>query len=297
MKPAPLSIIIVNYNSRRFLSACLRSLTQFRGDTAFRVVVVDNASEDQDFGDLRRDNPEVLFLLNSENRGFSAACNQGIREIDADLYLFLNPDCEVNEGTIDRCADYLRKHPDIGVLGCRVTNPDGSLQLACRRRIPRPSSALYRLLGLSILFPRSKRLAAYNMTYMPPSETHEVEAVSGSFLMFRRSVLDSVGLMDEDYFLYGEDLDFCYRAHRSGWKVVYFADAQVTHYKGMSGISQSRMTLFHYHRSMEIFYRKHYGREAPFLQNWAVVAAIRILYQWKRLMMLLRPGRRIVSER
>jgi O-antigen biosynthesis protein len=276
-----LGIVVVNYNSREYLAGCLESVHRETRETPFQVVVVDNASRDRDFRDLRDAHPDVVFILNEENPGFSTACNQGLRTLDADVYLLLNPDCVIVDGAIDRSVRFLMRHPRAGIVGCRVTNPDGSLQLACRRRIPRPATAFYRLSGLSFIFPR--RFGTYNLTDVDDGEPHEVEAVSGSFLLFRREVLETSGYLDESFFLYGEDLDFCYRALLKGWEVHYFPGARVTHFKRASSSTNVKAGNYHFYNAMRIFYRKHFAPQAGPFERGVVLAGIQLLY-WGRIL-------------
>ena len=254
-----LAIVVVSHNSEDYLESCLASITEETRGTDFQIVVVDNASADGDFSELTDRYPRLQVLRNDTNVGFAAACNRGINHCQADYYLLLNPDTRVLSQAIDRTLQFLRPRTKTGIVGCRVLNPDGSLQLACRRSIPRPSTALYRFLRLSTLFPRNKRLAAYNLSFLHERQIQQVEAVSGSFLMFRADVLETSGYLDEQYFLYGEDLDFCHRARQQGWEVLYYPEAEILHYKGRSARTNPGLSAYHYYRSMEIFFRKHYG--------------------------------------
>lgn len=277
-----LSIIIVNYNSRDFLEGCVESVYRETTAADFELIVVDNASKEQDFSHLQRNHPRAHLLLNETNRGFAAACNQGIRYLPARFYLLLNPDCRILDRAIDKSVKFLESRPQAGIVGCRVNNPDGSLQPACRRSIPRPSTAFYRFSGLSFLFPKSETFARYNLSYLDDRMTHEVEAVSGSFLMFRHGLLENIGYLDEKFFLYGEDLDFCYRANLEGWKVFYYPEAQVIHYQYQSSRKNARATAYHFYDAMEIFYRKYYYRDAHLLQNLLALAAIRLARVMRR---------------
>ncbi|HXK58724.1 MAG TPA: glycosyltransferase family 2 protein [Acidobacteriota bacterium] len=276
-----LTIVIVSYNSGDFLPDCLESLYRETQFADYQVVVVDNASADRTvFVDLKQRFDKLAVLFNSENLGFAKACNQGIRAFPAQSYLLLNPDCIILDNAIEKCLCYLEARPEIGIVGCRVQNPDGSLQLACRRAIPRPSTALYRFTGLSRLFPRNKYLGRYNYSYLDDRLTHAVDAVSGSFLMFRSAVGDRIGLLDETFFLYGEDLDFCYRAGLDGWKVIYYPEAIVTHHKRRSSSQDARAANFHFYNAMKIFYRKHQASKAGRLEYAAVLFAIECLYRF-----------------
>lgn len=288
-----LGIVIVNYNSKDYLAGCLQSIHRETRETPFEIAVVDNASLDRDFRVLREGYPEVAFILNPENRGFSTACNQGLRALDADLYLLLNPDCLIVDGAIDRSVRFLLDHPRVGIAGCRVTNPDGSLQMACRRRIPRPATAFYRFSGLGFLFPR--RFGVYNLADVDDGEPHEVEAVSGSFLLFRREVLETSGYLDESFFLYGEDLDFCYRALQKDWRVHYFPGARVTHFKRASSSTNIGAGNYHFYNAMRIFYRKHFGPRANPVERGLVLTGIQLLY-WASSLRRLIPGQRGVGS-
>ncbi len=275
-----LTVVLVAYNSADCLGECLESLYVETAVTRLKVVVVDNASADRSiFPELQARFPNLSILFNSENVGFAAACNRGITCFPADYYLLLNPDCVILENAVGKCLDYLESRPEIGILGCRVQNPDGSLQLACRRSTPRPSVAFYRLTGLSRLFPRSPRFGKYNYSYLDDGKPHPVDAVSGSFLMFRSGVTDAIGLLDETFFLYGEDLDFCYRATLAGWTVYYYADAAVIHHKRKSSSQDPGVNNFHFYNAMKIFYRKHYAAGAAPLKNRAVLLGIDCLYR------------------
>jgi GT2 family glycosyltransferase len=282
-----LTVVIVNYNSTDFLHRCLDSLFERTATGSLKVVVVDNASKERDFSEIEARHPSVAIILNSRNLGFAVACNQAVQSSDSDFYLLLNPDCIVEEEAIDRCLNFLEQNSAIGIVGCRVTNPDGSLQLACRRQIPRPSSAFYRFIGLSRLFPDSARFAAYNLSHIDNGMSHEVEAVSGSFLMFRNQVYRDTDGLDERFFLYGEDLDFCYRASLQGWKVFYFADAVVVHYKNVSSRNDIKSTTQHFYSAMETFYRKHFYKNAGRLERLLVTLGIRLLYAAKRTRQIL----------
>lgn len=273
-----LTIVIVNYNSTDCLMDCLQSVLEETRCDSYQVVVVDNASEDLDVPALRAWQTKVGWVQNSRNLGFATACNQGLRAHPAQFYLLLNPDTVVREAAIDKTLDFLKLTADAGIAGCRVENPDGTLQMACRRSIPRPAMAVYRFLGLSRLFPNSVRFSSYNLTFLDEKTTHPVEAVSGSFLMFRHELLKDIGFLDEDFFLYGEDLDFCYRSLLKGWKNYYFAHAWITHHKRRSSGRSPGQAIRHFYDAMRIFYRKHYAPRSSGLFNAAVYAAIRILY-------------------
>ncbi|HSR69760.1 MAG TPA: glycosyltransferase family 2 protein [Acidobacteriota bacterium] len=278
-----LAVIIVNHNSTDYLRRCLDSLRRQGGEPSFQTVVVDNASRDQDFSQLRKEHPRVRFLLNADNRGFSAACNQGVEVCQSRFCLFLNPDCEVEQDALRHLCDFLQSHPEAGIVGGRVLNPDGTLQLACRRSIPRPRVALFRVLGLSRLFPKSRLFGAYNLTYLDEKQPARVEAVSGSFLAFRRRLYREAGPMDEDFFLYGEDLDFCYRAAQAGWQVHYIPQAVAIHHKQKSASRNPDLSLYHFYRSMRLFHDKHFASSSSWLTNLLIRGGVGLLYRLQRL--------------
>ncbi len=291
-----LAVVIVNYNSTDYLLRCLGSLFARTDESDFAVVVVDNASDDRDFEHLRASFPSVTLIQNQRNQGFSTGCNQGIRTLDADFYLLLNPDCVIGDAALDKSLRFLATHPQAGILGARVTNPDGTLQRACRRRIPRPSVAFYRLSGLSRLFPRSARFGSYNVADQDEERVQEVEAVSGSFLMFRKELLDDIGFLDETFFLYGEDLDFCYRAAQAGWKILYYPEARVTHFKRASSSRRPRESNFHFYNAMRLFYRKHFYDRAGSVEHACVLGGIQLLYLASRVRLFLTRSKAIGSS-
>ena len=292
-----LSVVIVNYNSTTDLLQCLSSIRSAEEGDHVQVVVVDNASSDQSSlqDELRSFSPVVV--LNRENEGFARACNRGIRHCQAPFFLLLNPDVTVHHRAISRTLDYLRSRPQTGVVGCRILNPDGSLQLACRRSIPTVRNSLYRLLGLSRLFPRSREFGAYNLTCLEEHKTQPVEAVSGSFLMFRRELIEVIGLLDERFFLYGEDLDFCYRALLAGWLVEYYAEATVTHLKSRSSDQDTAVNTRHFYNAMKIFHAKHYAPTANPLLTRLVMAGIDLAHAARRVRQSLGGSRRVASKR
>ena len=269
-----LTVIVVSYDSAAFLPACREALRRHTRRVAYEVVVVDNASRDGSAELVRRDWPEARLLVNPDNRGFARAVNQGAAGAAGRHLLLLNPDAEVGAEALDRCVGFLDTHPDVGVVGARVENPDGTLQRACRRSAPTPLVSLFRLGGLRRLFPRHPAARAYNLDDADPARTLEVDAVSGSFLMARREAWERAGGLDERYFLYAEDLDFCLAVKAAGYRVVYYPEAVVVHHKGASSRRASRAANREFHRAMALFHRKHFAPTTPFWANWAILGAI-----------------------
>lgn len=255
-----LSIVIVSYKVRERLRACLESLRQVgAGSPRFETIVVDNASGDGTCEELAAAFPEVVFLPMDRNLGFSIACNRGASRSRGRRILFLNPDTVVMSDTLRTIWQFTDEHPQAGIVGCRIIDGEGRLQLACRRSIPTLGVALARLSGLSFLFPRSRVFGRYNLTYLDPEISHPVEAVSGSFLLITREAFEAVGGFDEDYFLYAEDLDLCLRVARSGREIWYCGQTSIVHHKGQSAATRPWGARMDFYRAMVIFARKNLG--------------------------------------
>lgn len=238
-----LSVVIVNYNVREFLEQALRSVYRAGEGLEMEVFVVDNDSVDGSPGMVREQFPHVQLIVNKENVGFSRANNQAIRLAEGRFLLILNPDTIVQEDTLTELVSFMEAHPEAGAVGCKILHPDGSFARESRRAFPTPQAAFYRLVGLASLFPRSRTFGKYNMTYLPEDEVAEVDALSGSCMMVRRKALfesaegvtgSGAGLLDEDFFMYGEDLDWCRRIQKAGWHIYYYPYTQIIHYKGES---------------------------------------------------------------
>src|SRR3990172_4972493 len=229
-----LSVIIVNYNVRDFLENALASAREAMKGIDGEVIVVDNASDDGSVEMVGRKFPGVRMVANDRNIGFAAANNIALRLSRGRYMLLLNPDTIVKEDTFQIIIRFLDTHPDAGLAGCRILNPDGTLQLACRRSFPTPWVAFTKISGLSALYPESRIFGKYNLGYLDPDRTYEVDAISGSFMAVRREAYEKAGGLDEEYFMYGEDLDWCYRIKQAGWKVYYVSGTRIIHYKGES---------------------------------------------------------------
>jgi GT2 family glycosyltransferase len=267
-----LSIIIVSYNVRHFLEHCLSSMYQAVQGLEYEIFVVDNCSHDSTETLFAQPRPGLTFIRNQENLGFACANNQALRLSRGRYVLLLNPDTVVQEDTFRAMVGFMDQHPDAGIAGCKILNPDGTLQLGCRRSFPTPLSSFFRLSGLSLLFPRSRRVSTYHLTYLDPDQVTEVDAVSGSFLLARRAMLDQAGLLDEQFFMYGEDLDWCWRAKAKGWKVYYTPATQIIHFKGESSRGQGFRHVQSFYRAMHLFVRKHYR----YAWAWRVLLAVAI---------------------
>ncbi len=254
-----LSIIIVNYNVKEFLQNLVHSLQKAVSIINHEIIVVDNASDDGSVEFIREKFPQITLIVNQTNLGFSKANNAALKIAKGKFILLINPDTIVSEDTITKMIEFLNEHPDAGLAGCKILNPDGSLQLACRRSFPGPWTSFCKVTGLSTLFPKSKLFAKYNLTYLDENSTYEVDAISGSFMMMKREAYEKVGGFDEQFFMYGEDLDLCYRIQKNGYKVYYYPGTQIIHYKGESTKRSSLDETNIFYDAMHLFVKKHFS--------------------------------------
>jgi GT2 family glycosyltransferase/lipopolysaccharide/colanic/teichoic acid biosynthesis glycosyltransferase len=259
------SVIIVNYNVRDFLLQSLQSLEKALREIPSEIFVVDNASDDGSVDVLRRRFPAIQLIRNTANLGFAKANNIALKKARGKFFLLINPDTIVQEDTIRVMIDFLQDHPDVGLAGCKILNPDGSFQPACRRSFPTPWVAFAKIFGLSKLFPKTKLFGKYNLTYLDTEETYPVEAVSGSFMMLRKETYERVGGLDESFFMYGEDLDWCYRIRRAGWRIFYVHSTQIIHYKGESTRRSSLDEIRTFYNAMHLFVEKHFHSSRLFI--------------------------------
>lgn len=255
-----LSVIIVNYNVKHFVDQCLRSVQVAIEGLDAEVFVVDNNSVDGSVPFLREHYPWVKLIANRENLGFAKANNVAIRQSTGRYVLLLNPDTIVQEDTFRKCVEFMNQNPDAGSLGVRMVNGDGHFLPESKRSLPTPRVAFYKIFGLSKLFPKSREFGRYHLTFLPESQTNEVEVLSGAYMMLRKETLDKIGLLDEDYFMYGEDIDLSYRVVQGGWKNYYYAGTQIVHYKGESTKKGSLNYVLVFYNAMLIFVRKHFSR-------------------------------------
>jgi N-acetylglucosaminyl-diphospho-decaprenol L-rhamnosyltransferase len=272
-----LLIVILNYNTAALLRGCLQSLRTAAPGLHHRIVVVDNASTDGSAAMVRTEFPEVELIASPANIGYSAGNNLAFRVYGLDRLqseqalpsvavpayaLLLNPDTLVPPGTLEAMVRFMAARPEVGAAGPRVRRPDGTLDLACRRSFPTPQVSFYRMVGLSRLFPRSRRFNAYNLEFLPEDAVHAVDAVVGAFMLLRREAVLQVGLLDEGFFMYGEDLDWAKRIKDAGWEVWYNGQVEITHVKAAAS-RQSPKSRIDFYEAMWLFYRKHYRAETP----------------------------------
>ena len=252
-----LSIIIVNYNVKEFLQNLLHSIEKTSNSISKEIIIVDNASDDGSVDFIRRKFPSVKLIINEKNLGFGKANNQALKQARGKFILLINPDTIVSEDTFVKMIEFFNDNPDAGLAGCKILNPDGTLQLACRRSFPGPWTSFTKVTGLSRIFPKSKLFARYNLTYLDENKTYEVDAISGSFMMMRREVYEKTAGFDEDFFMYGEDLDLCYRTQKAGFKVYYVSDTKIIHYKGESTRRSRLDETKVFYDAMHLFVKKH----------------------------------------
>lgn len=275
-----LAIVIVSYNVKNLLRVCLRSVYASTGDFTCHVTVVDNASGDGSLDMVRAEFPQARAVA-AANNGYAAANNLGLRSYgfgregsDANLpryALLLNPDTELPPTALADMLALMDARPELGAAGPKLILPDGSLDKACRRSFPSPDAFIYRGIGLSKLLPGSRRFAQYNLTYLPEDEEAEVDSVVGAFMLVRGATIAQIGLLDEAFFMYGEDLDWAFRIKAAGWKVWYYPRVHVRHHKGASSRGNPRVRVAFY-RAMAIFVRKHY-RDTTAVWKYGLIMA------------------------
>lgn len=253
-----LTVVIVSYNVKYYLEQCLDSLKKSLEGIEAEVFVVDNHSQDESVEYLQARFPDVHFIALQHNIGFARANNIAIKSAKGSYVLLLNPDTIVAESTLHEALQFLDAHEGAGAVGVRMMNPDGTDAMESRRGIPTPMTAFYKMSGLCACFPESRRFARYYMSYLPWDEPAAIEVVSGAFFLVRRKVLDEVGLLDTDYFMYGEDIDLSYRICKAGWENWYLP-LRILHYKGLSTRKSSFRYVHVFYKAMLIFFRKHFA--------------------------------------
>jgi GT2 family glycosyltransferase len=282
------SAIVVSYNTRDLLLDCLRAFYAC-SDVPAEAVVVDNASTDGSAEAVAYEFPEAKLTRQPENVGFGRANNAGLQQAEGRFVLLLNPDVTVMPGCVGRLADFLLVRPDAGAVGPRLQRPDGTLDHAARRGFPSPAASFFYFTGLNRAFPQNERLNRYTLANVPPTEMHEIDSGTAACLMVRRAAVDRVGFFDPDYFMYGEDLDLCFRLKSGGWKIFYLPTARAVHLKGQATRQETARMLREFHRAMWTFHHKHYAADLPAFVNGLIWAGI-----WGR--WALKAGRAAMSS-
>ncbi len=255
-----LSVIIVNYNVQHFLEQCLHSVRKAAKNISTEIFVVDNNSVDGSITMVKAKFPEVQIIENKKNTGFSYANNQAIKISKGEYILLLNPDTVVEEDTFEKIVAFMDSHPDAGGLGVKMLDGKGNFLPESKRGLPTPAVAFYKMFGLSALFPKSKTFGKYHLGFLDENKTNEVEILAGAFMLLRKTVLDKIGLLDETFFMYGEDIDLSYRINLGGYKNYYFPESRIIHYKGESTKKSSVNYVFVFYRAMVIFAQKHFSQ-------------------------------------
>lgn len=253
-----LSIIIVNYNTKQLTLNCLKSVYESITDYFYEVILIDNASWDDSVSVIQEQYPQVRLIPNTENLGFAKANNQGMRVAEGRYVLLLNSDTVIKQDTLDIMIQFMDENPKVGASGCKVVLPDGSLDKACRRGFPTPLATLFYVSKLSKLFPKNPKINAYHREDLDPDESYPIECLVGAFMMVRREAIEQVGVLDENFFMYFEDTDWCYRLKEAGWTNYYYPKTTILHYKRASSRNKPMRITYEFHRAMALFYNKHY---------------------------------------
>ena len=269
-----LSIVILNYQTFELTKNTINSIFEYEYPFSYEVLLVDNASGDDSLSRLKdyfKDN--VIFIESSENNGFAAGNNQALKIAKGKYQLLLNSDTIVWENTLESIYYYMEKHTDVGATGCRVLLENGDLDKACKRSFPNVKNSFFRLFHI----PTNRKDDNYNLDNLPDDGIYEIDCLTGAFMFIRKEALDEVGFLDETFFMYGEDIDLCFRIKQAGWKIVYYGKSKITHFKGASSKKQKSKLIYEFYRAMYVYYKKHHAHESFFITNFIVYFGIALL--------------------
>jgi O-antigen biosynthesis protein len=269
-----LSIIIVNYNVKYFLEQCLYSVQSAIAGLQAEVVVVDNNSTDGSAAYLQPIFPWVKWILNKQNTGFGVANNQAVEIATGEYILFLNPDTLLPEDCLEECLNFMQAHSQAGALGIKMLDGSGQYLPESKRGFPSPLTSLFKLSGLAAKVPRSRVFARYYMGHLSKEKSNPIDVLAGAFMLVRRSILQQIGAFDEQFFMYGEDIDLSYRIQKAGWQNWYFADSTIIHFKGESTKKGSLNYVRMFYQAMNLFVKKHYSGGSALLYRWLIQTAI-----------------------
>jgi GT2 family glycosyltransferase len=296
-KTIDVSICIVTYKARDLLRDCLVSLYE-NTRLPFEIIVVDNGSNDGVGQMLQEDYPAVCFIQNTGNDGYTRPMNQALRRGQGRYLLQLNPDTIILPEALERLVEFMDKNPKIGICGPKVLNRDLTLQKPCRRGEPTPWAVISYFTGLHSLFPNSPFFGKYLVSYLDENQIHPVDGVSGSCMLIRKELIDEIGYLDERFFAYQEDADFCRRARQANWQVYYMPEAQIIHYGGMGGSRvEPYRSIFAWHKSYFLYYNKHLAKNYFFLFNWFYYLAMGIKLMYSLAINLVRREKSIGSRK
>lgn len=264
------SVIVVSYNTRELTLQCLKSVFM-QIHVSYEVIVVDNASSDDSPNQIKKSFPHVAIIENNENKGFAFANNQAIKQANGRYILLLNSDTVLlSDDTFNKMVVFMDAKPQAGISSCKVTKPGGILDYPCKRSFQTPAVFFYRSLKMDKVFPHHQKFGKYHLTYLDENQIHEVDAISGAFFMIRRETLDDIGLLDEKLFMYSEDMDWCLRAKQNNWKVYYYPEVQIIHYKSRSNKKRSLQMMYWWYYSTWYVYKKHMAKRYNFIVNFTV---------------------------
>ena len=269
-----LSVVIVNYQTFELTRDTINSILKYSYPFTYEIIVVDNASGDDSLSRLKdyfKDN--VKFIASKENNGFAAGNNQGLNVAKGRYVLLLNSDTIVWENTLENIYNYMENHPDVGACGCQVLLENGELDKACKRSFPNVKNSFFRLFHI----PTNSSDDNYNLDNLDDDETYEIDCLTGAFMFINKKALNDVGFLDESFFMYGEDIDLCYRIKEAGYKIVYIGNSKITHLKGASSKKQKSKLIYEFYRAMYVYYKKHHAHESLFIVNFVVYLGIAFL--------------------
>jgi GT2 family glycosyltransferase/nitrate reductase NapE component len=269
-----LSVIIVNYNVEHFLEQCLQSVQKATKNISSEIFIVDNSSVDGSVTMVQKKFPQVKLIVNEKNVGFSCANNLAIKQAQGEYVLLLNPDTVVQEDTFEKTIKFMDEHKGAGALGVMMLDGKGNFLPESKRGLPTPSVAFYKIFGLAKLFPKSKTFGKYHLGYLDKNKIHEVDVLAGAFMLIKKSVLDKIGLLDETFFMYGEDIDLSYRITQAGYKNYYFPETRIIHYKGESTKKSSVNYVLVFYNAMAIFAKKHFAKNRAKTFSFLIYLAI-----------------------
>ena len=269
-----LSVVIVNYQTFELTKNTINSIFEYSYPFSLEVIVVDNASGDDSLSRLKDYfNENVTFIASKENNGFAAGNNQALKIARGKYVLLLNSDTVVWENTLEDIYNYMERHKDVGAAGCRVVLENGELDKACKRSFPNVKNSFFRLFHI----PTNSKDDNYNLDDLPDDEVYEIDCLTGAFMFIRKEALDEVGFLDETFFMYGEDIDLCFRIKGAGWKIIYYGKSRITHLKGASSKKQKSKLIYEFYRAMYIYYKKHHANDSSFIVNIVVYIGIFVL--------------------
>lgn len=273
-----LSIIIVSYNTCQLTLETIESVYASNTTYSYEIIVVDNQSSDHSVEMVRSRFPRVNVIESGSNAGYSKANNIGIKQAAGRYVLLLNSDTVVMPDTLEVMLRFMDDHPQVGASGCKVVLADGSLDKTCKRGFPTPAASFYYAFGFAKRFPHNPRFTGYQMSHLDPDEEYPIDCLVGAFMMVRREAVEQVGLLDEEFFMYGEDIDWCYRIKQAGWINYYYPRTHIIHYKGASSRKKPFKIIYEFHRAMILFYRKHYRKHYSLPVTAAVYGGIAVKF-------------------